>query len=226
MGGSHEDIRYKWETTLPHNTCFIPRAILVTSLLPGCETRPHAETRSLFSGLAQWFLKEKGNNDLGFLSLNHQTSDEYAPQSLLLLKVSVLFQLCFQSFGTVFISYARVEINNSTTLKWMFKYTRLSLQNYIIPQNYCYILMQPQQRLILCLAFFLSQKQKITNWNWNFYKQEKRCILSKRSNACARHEIDSKLETMRLRITENSAGVGPPLHSIFSVKCAIYIRIT
>lgn len=31
-------------------------------------------------------------------------------------------------------------------------------------------------------------------------------VLSRRTNASARHEIDSKLETMRLRITENSAG--------------------
>lgn len=53
-------------------------------------------------------------------------------------------------------------------------------------------------------------------------------VLSKRTNARARHEIDSKLETMRLRITENSAGGwgGGALHSILSVKCAIYIRIT
>lgn len=53
-------------------------------------------------------------------------------------------------------------------------------------------------------------------------------ILSKRANATARHEIDSKLKTMRMRITENSAGWegGGLPHSIFSVKHAIYIRIT
>lgn len=50
-------------------------------------------------------------------------------------------------------------------------------------------------------------------------------ILSKRANATARHEIDSKLKTMRMRITKNSAGGVLP-HSIFSVKHAIYIRIT
>lgn len=57
-------------------------------------------------------------------------------------------------------------------------------------------------------------------------------ILSKRANATARHEIDSKLKTMRTRITENSAEkkggvwVEELPHSIFSVKHAIYIRIT
>lgn len=30
-------------------------------------------------------------------------------------------------------------------------------------------------------------------------------ILSKRANATARHEIDIKLKTMRMRITENPA---------------------
>lgn len=50
---------YRGETTLTHNTCFIPRATLVTSLWPSCETRPHAEIRSLFSGLTQWLLQEK-----------------------------------------------------------------------------------------------------------------------------------------------------------------------
>lgn len=53
-------------------------------------------------------------------------------------------------------------------------------------------------------------------------------ILSKRANATARHKIDSKLKTMRMGITENSAAgarVGAS-HSIFSAKHAIYIRIT
>lgn len=44
----------------------------------------------------------------------------------------------------------------------------------------------------------------------NFYKEIKRQmnISSYTANASARHGIDSKLKTMRMRITENPAGVG------------------
>lgn len=65
------------------------------------------------------------------------------------------------------------------------------------------------------------------DYKTNFYKEIKRQmnILSNRANASARHEIDSKLKTMRMRITENLTGGELP-HSIFSVKHAIYIGIT
>lgn len=65
------------------------------------------------------------------------------------------------------------------------------------------------------------------DYKTNFDKEIKRQmnILSKRANASARHEIDSKLKTMRMRITENPTGGESP-HSIFSVKRSIYIRIT
>lgn len=48
----------------------------------------------------------------------------------------------------------------------------------------------------------------VFDYKTNFYKEIKRqmSILSKRANATARHEIDSKLKTMRMRITENPAG--------------------
>lgn len=39
-------------------------------------------------------------------------------------------------------------------------------------------------------------------------KKSQLSILNKGTNTSARHEIDSKLKTMRMRITENSAGVG------------------
>lgn len=45
------------------------------------------------------------------------------------------------------------------------------------------------------------------DYKTNFYEEIKRQmnILSKRANATARHEIDIKLKTMRMRITENPA---------------------
>lgn len=65
MGGSREAIWYDGRTCIGEKrhlptTHVLFCAILVTSLLPSCETRPHAEIRSLFSGLTQWLLKEKG----------------------------------------------------------------------------------------------------------------------------------------------------------------------
>lgn len=63
-------------------------------------------------------------------------------------------------------------------------------------------------------------------------KNRQMSILSNSSNASARHKIDSKLRTMRMRITGNSdgrrvEGGGQKWpHSIFSAKRAIYIRIT
>lgn len=64
-------------------------------------------------------------------------------------------------------------------------------------------------------------------------KKRQMSILCKRANATARHEIDSKLKTMSMRITENPAGRrgggggwGGLPDSIFSLKRAIYIRIT
>lgn len=48
-------------------------------------------------------------------------------------------------------------------------------------------------------------------------------ILSKSSNATARHEIDSKLKTMTMRITENSAaGGGTASFYIFSKACYLH----
>lgn len=48
-------------------------------------------------------------------------------------------------------------------------------------------------------------------------------IFSKSTNATARHEIDSKLKTMRMRITENVAGGGGTASFyIFSKAC--YLR--
>lgn len=50
-------------------------------------------------------------------------------------------------------------------------------------------------------------------------------ILSKRANATARHEIDSKLKTMRMRITENPAGRregGTASFYIFSKACYLH----
>lgn len=52
-------------------------------------------------------------------------------------------------------------------------------------------------------------------------------ILSKKANATARHEIDSKLETMRMRITENPARdgvVGGAIASFYIVSKACYLH--
>lgn len=50
-------------------------------------------------------------------------------------------------------------------------------------------------------------------------------ILSKRANATARHEIDSKLKTMRMRITENSAGwEGGGIASFYIFSKACYLH--
>lgn len=48
-------------------------------------------------------------------------------------------------------------------------------------------------------------------------------ILSKSSNATARHEIDSKLKTMRMRITENSDGGGGAA-SFYTFSKACYLH--
>lgn len=105
---------YGAQTTLTHNTCFIPHAIRVTSLLPSCETRPHAQIRSLFPGLTQRLLEGKaGIMTLVSPSLNLQTSDEDAPLSSLLLELSEQLQLC-SDHSELFISYARRAINYST----------------------------------------------------------------------------------------------------------------
>lgn len=106
---------YGAETTLTHNTCFIPHALLATSLLPSCETRPHAQIRSLFPGHTQRLLEGKaGIMTLVSPSLNLQTSDEDAPLSSLLLEALRAAPALFRSFRTLFISYARLAINYST----------------------------------------------------------------------------------------------------------------
>lgn len=75
-------------------------------------------------------------------------------------------------------------------------------------------------------CFFLSQNQKKSPTETGTSTSGKKgqmSILSKRTNACARHEIDSKLETMRLRITENSAGGGATASFyIFSKVCYLH----
>lgn len=137
---------YRAETTLTHNTCFIPRATLVASLLPSRETRAHAEMRSLFSGLTQQLLKGIWP---WFPIL--EPSDEYEPQSSLLLKIWMLLQLC-SAHSELFLQ-ARLAINNSTyRLKWMLKYTCLQIDRIhcrfiLSPKMIRYIFMRSSRAL-------------------------------------------------------------------------------
>ncbi len=66
----------------------------------------------------------------------------------------------------------------------------------------------------------------VTDYKTNFYMKMKRqmSILSKRANATARHEIDSKLKTMRIRITENSARRGVGIASFYIFSKAWYLH--
>lgn len=49
-------------------------------------------------------------------------------------------------------------------------------------------------------------------------------VCSRRANATARHEIDSKLKTMRTRITENLAGGGAGIASFYIFSKAYYLH--
>lgn len=76
-----------------------------------------------------------------------------------------------------------------------------AIQPYTVKNNHCLIVKNKTKQKITSLSPTLE-----TGTSTSREKKGQMSVLSKRTNACARHEIDSKLETMRLRITENSAG--------------------
>lgn len=148
-----------------------------------------------------------------------------------------------RSFRTVFISYARLAINNST---YTLKYTCLQIRHFhhriilsltiirlcfhAISTIHCKKYISFDFRVFHFLLQCLKNKNDqlvCCSKTGTFPSKKKKgqvSVLNKRTNACARHENDSKLKTMRLRITENSAGGGGGRVSfyIFSKVCYLH----
>lgn len=120
--------------------------------------------------------RKRRSNDLGFPSLNLQTSRWMGAAVAATFGSLATVPALFRSFRTVFISYARMVINNSPyMLKWMFKYTcfpishfhcRIILSLKIMPLRFHAISTVHCKKInVICFdvfpfSFTMSQKQK------------------------------------------------------------------